>query len=328
MRLKDAKTALGAAIDADLPAFLWGAPGVGKSDMVREIGADRGLPVIDLRAALMDPVDLRGLPSIADGRAVWAPMGELPDAARDGNAGILFLDELNAAAPAVMAACFGLVLDRRLGAYELPDGWRVVAAGNRAGDRAAAQRMPSALANRFLHLDVDPDLDSWCAWALNAGIAPHLVAFLRFRPDLLHDFAPDRRQNPTPRAWSSVGRVLAQGLPDNVEAALIEGAVGEGPAVELLAFLRVARQMVSPDQILMDPNGAPVPDDPATMYAVLGALAARVTPQSAETFITYVSRVPAEYGVAAVKDATGRNQALVNSAPFIKWFSDNSEVYV
>src|SRR5271157_4947272 len=147
------------------PAFLWGAPGVGKSQVVAQVAATLGVRLIDIRAVLLDPVDLRGLPTVEHGKAAWATPAFLPE---DG-AGILFLDELNAAPPLVQAACYQLVLDRALGDYRLPDGWTVFAAGNREGDRAVTSRMSSALANRFIHLPFETDLDDWSRWAMGPG---------------------------------------------------------------------------------------------------------------------------------------------------------------
>lgn len=165
------------------PAFLWGPPGVGKS----QVAAALGIRLIDIRAILLDPVDLRGLPTVEQGRAAWAIPAFLPE---DG-AGIVFLDELNAAPPLVQAACYQLGLDRALDEYRLPDGWTVFAAGNREGDRAVTARMSSALANRFVHLVFETDLDDWSGWAMGPGdLRPEVVAFLRWRPELLHQFEP------------------------------------------------------------------------------------------------------------------------------------------
>ena len=165
------------------PAFIWGPPGVGKSSIVRHIAAARGLPVIDLRASLLDPTDLRGIPAIEGGRAVWCPPSFLPKP--EDKPGVLFLDEINAAPPLVQASLYQLVLDRRVGEYVLPDGWWIVAAGNRQQDRAVTFRMSSALANRFVHLELEPDVDDWRTWAIATGLDPLVVSFIGFRPALL-----------------------------------------------------------------------------------------------------------------------------------------------
>src|SRR5690349_20035546 len=158
------------------PVFLWGPPGVGKSSIVRQSALARGVPLIDVRASLLDPTDLRGIPAVVDGRAVWCPPSFLPGP--DDPPGVLFFDELNAAPPLVQASLYQLTLDRRVGEYVLPPGWWMLAAGNRAEDRSVTFRMPAALANRFIHLDFEADFEDWRAWAGGAGINPLVVGFL------------------------------------------------------------------------------------------------------------------------------------------------------
>lgn len=316
-----------ANIDAGNPVMIAGAPGIGKSDVVRQIAAARNWGLIDLRLSTIDPVDLRGLPSVENGKAVFLPMGELPNVARDGENGILFLDELPQAPMAVQNAAFSLVLDRRIGAYELPDGWHVVAAGNRVSDKAGAGRMNSALANRFAHVDMAAALDSWCKWALANGIPAELVAFMRFRPELLHKFDTDSKVNPTPRSWAMLARHIGKGHPAELETALFAGLVGNGPAAELLAFLRIWRKLPMPDSVFLDPMAASVPADGATLYAIAGALARKVTHNTMPQFLAYIGRLPPEYGVLAMRDATSRDPSLNNTPEAIAWFSANSEIY-
>jgi MoxR-like ATPase len=179
------------------PAFLWGPPGVGKSQVVAQVAAAHGLELTDVRAVLLDPRGPARHPALRRrGGHGLVSAAFLPRRGR----GILFLDELNAAPPLVQAACYQLILDRRLGEYQLPEGWTVLAAGNRESDRAVTHRMPSALANRMVHLDFEPDLDDWLAWAEAEGIDARVRAFLRFRPRLLHAFEPPRRGQGLPLA--------------------------------------------------------------------------------------------------------------------------------
>lgn len=328
MNLQNATRALSAYLSADIPAFLWGAPGIGKSDMVASVAASMGLPLIDLRATLLDPVDLRGLPMVADGAAAWARPDFLPYAPRDGESGILFLDELNAAPASTQAACFQLVLNRRVGEYQLPAGWRIVAAGNRASDRAAAQRMPSALANRFAHLDCEADLDAWCAWADRADVAPLVVAFLRFRPELLHKM-PDgeARAFPTPRAWAQVGKVAD--APDDLRLSLVQGLVGDAAAVEFEGFARIYKSLPSIASILNNPTGAPVPSDPAGRYAVTSGLARAI--RDDDTFrraLSYVERLTREFSILLATAATGRDARLKETGTFVHWAIRNQDVTI
>lgn len=328
LKPKVAASVIAASIAAGNPVLMTGAPGIGKSDIVRQIADARKWGFIDLRLSTIDPVDLRGLPAASHGEAVFLPMGALPKAGRDGEAGILFLDELPQAPMAVQNAAFQLVWDRKIGDYQLPPGWHIVAAGNRVSDRAGANRLNSALANRFTHISLGVDLDSWCQWALANGIAPEVVAFLRFRPELLHKFSPDSPINPTPRTWAMCARYVNAGLDPETESAAMCGTVGDGPAAELLAFLRIWRTLPSPDSVFLDPAGATVPTNPATLYAICGALARKVTANSMAQFVRYIGRLPPEYGVLAMKDATRRDNSLNSTPEAVQWFSANGEIYL
>lgn len=329
MNLQQAERALSAYLDADVPAFLWGAPGVGKSDIVRAVSRARGVPLIDFRAVLREPIDLRGLPvaDVASGKAIWLEPAELPNADRDGPEGILFMDELNAAPAQMQAACFGLVLDRRVGEYRLPAGWRIVAAGNRQSDRAAAQRMPSALANRFAHLDVEPNVDAWSTWAASAGIPPVVLAFIRFRPNLLHVMdSADLRAFPTPRAWASVAKVA--GAADDIRFQLVAGLVGEGAAAEFEGFVRTWRELPAFESIVRDPAGAIVPSGPAAMFAVSAMVARRADMGNFARVLEYANRLPREFEIMAAVDAVRRDPALCETGAFVAWASRNVDVTI
>ncbi len=307
------------------PVFVWGAPGVGKSQVVAQVAQEEGLRLIDVRAVLLDPVDLRGLPRIDDdGRACWCPPEFLP---REG-CGILFLDELNAAPPLVQAACYQLVLDRCLGEYRLPGGWSMVAAGNRETDRAVTHRMPSALANRFVHLEFSVDVDEWLTWAQNCGVSQAVIAFIRFRPSLLHAFDPqkDDKAFATPRSWEFVSRVmnhLRGGFPD---LELIAGIVGEGTASEFCGFLRIYRNLPDPDTLLDDPETADVPQDPAMLYAICELLSEKTDMQNWPRIMTYARRLPPEFSVLLVRDAARVNSAIVETPAFNEWAVAHADV--
>jgi dynein-related subfamily AAA family protein len=320
MKPSDIASSLQLLAQIQKPAFLWGPPGVGKSQVVAQVATALGIRLIDIRAILLDPVDLRGLPTLEQGRAAWAIPAFLPE---DG-AGILFLDELNAAPPLVQAACYQLVLDRALGEYRLPDGWTVFAAGNREGDRAVTSRMSSALANRFVHLNFEADLDAWSRWAMGPGdLRPEVVAFLRWRPELLHRFEPTEKAFPSPRAWASVSHILTATPPADIEFGLYEGTVGRGAAIEFTGFLRVFRSLPSLDGILLNPATAPIPDEPSALCAVATGLARRTTEQNFAAVIHYADRLAREYGTLLVKAATARLPGLAHHPAFTRWAVNN-----
>lgn len=331
MKPSDIVTALGVCMQVKRPAMLWGAPGVGKSQLMAQFAAANDMALIDVRAILFDPVDLRGIPFLQETeggigkRTGWAIPDFLPYADKHGERGILFIDELTAAPPSVQAAFYQLMLDRRLGDYMMPDGWYIFAAGNRETDRAVAYKMPSALANRLVHIDFDVNSEDWTAWAIQAGIAPEIIAFLRFKTALLHSFDPKERAFPTPRSWEFVSQMLPK-LTRNLEIPLISGTVGQGAASEFIAFLNVWRDLPNPDTIILNPDSVAVSEKPEVQYAICGSLAHRVDEKNFENINKYMMRLPVEFQTMFMRDAFHRDKALASTATAIKWLSANSEV--
>jgi MoxR-like ATPase len=324
MKPSDLAKAITTCLAAKQPTCVWGSPGIGKSQVVHQVGAAANLEVRDVRAVLLDPVDLRGLPHVnGDGRSHWAIPEFLP---RDG-AGILFLDELNRAPSLVQNACFQLVLDRKLGEYILPDSWGVIAACNRESDGGGITKMSSALCNRFVHLECEPNLEDWSKWAITHGMEPAVIAFLRFRPELLHQFNRNDKAFPSPRSWEFVSKITAQAPGKDIEFALFEGTVGHGAAVEYGAFLQLFRNIPSIDAILLNPDTAPVPkNDAGSLWAVSAALSRRSSDQNFRRVLTYLDRLPQEYAVMAVKDATARDTSLCTMNEFTNWAVKHSDV--
>jgi hypothetical protein len=235
------------------PVFLWGAPGLGKSDLVKQIGNEQGRRVIDVRLSLWEPTDIKGIPYYnPDMKTMtWAPPAELPQDPNDNS--ILFLDELNSAPPATQAAAYQLILNRRVGTYVLPDGVSIVAAGNRDADKGVTYRMPAPLANRFLHLEIRVDFDDWNQWATQNRIHEQVVGYLSFAKQDLYDFDPKSasRSFATPRSWSFVSDLLTDDdLPETTLTDLVAGAIGEGLAVKFMAHRKIAKQMPNPSQVL------------------------------------------------------------------------------
>ena len=250
---KSAKKAIRKAINKHRPVFLWGPPGIGKSDIVKQIGEDAGREVIDVRLALWEPTDIKGIPyyNADQGKMVWAPPAELP--VDEDSTAIIFLDELNSAPPAVQAAAYQLILNRRVGTYVLPKGVDIVAAGNREGDRGVTYRMPAPLANRFVHLEMKVDFDDWQEWAVTNTIHPEVVGYVGFAKQDLYDFDPKSASKAfaTPRSWSFVSDLLEDDDTDtDTLHNLIAGAVGDGLATKFMAHRKVAGRMPKAEDIL------------------------------------------------------------------------------
>ncbi len=259
------------------PVMLWGPPGVGKSQIVAQVGQRHHVPVIDIRLSQMEPSDLRGIPFRENGLVEWAIPSLLPDANRHGVQGILFLDEITSAVPSVSAAAYQLILDRRLGDYRVPPGWAIFAAGNRQGDRGVTYTMPAPLANRFSHFEVELNLDDWVTWAYQNGIDERIIGFLRFRPEQLFKFDP--AQNPvafpTPRSWEFAHRALQKfaNTPPLLLGSL-QACVGPAAGIELKAFVDSLDQMPDLDAILRGED-IKAPKEVDLQYAVASALVGR-----------------------------------------------------
>lgn len=290
-----------------MPVFLWGGPGIGKSAIVRqlveELDMDPEKSFIDQRLQQIDPVDLRGLPyPNEEGRLEYNPPTFLPDHGK----GILFLDELNLAPKQVQAAAYELVLDRKLGdSYHLPDGWMVIAAGNRTGDKAFVNPMAAPLANRFIHWEVGPTLEDWKEWAYEENIESDIIGYLNFKPRMLYQFDPERSEHafPTPRTWERVSDLMKMGFHDEEE---IAGAIGQGAAAEFKSFVELREKLPDIDKIFE--GDFEVPDEPDLLYATISSLVekAREKPELGNRLVEYANRMPedrAEFSIVLVKDA-------------------------
>jgi hypothetical protein len=320
------------------PVMLWGPPGVGKSQIVMQVGDRHGVSVIDVRLSQMEPSDLRGIPFRVGDLVEWAIPALLPDHERHGPVGILFLDEITSAPPAVSAAAYQLILDRRLGAYCVPDGWAIFAAGNRHGDRGVTYSMPAPLANRFSHFEVEAHLDDWVAWAHASALDERLIAFLRFRPELLFDFDPAHNPVafPSPRSWEFAHRALQKfGGEPSLLSETVQACVGPAAGIELAAFVENLDRLPDIDAIVRG-DEAPVPEEIDLQYAVASALVGRAVqarggPEAQRVYghiLAYAGRFPQrEMGVMLVSDMHRAIGAELFSVPqFSGWAQSVADV--
>lgn len=290
--------------------MLWGAPGVGKSQAVRQI-ADRinletgkRVCVTDVRLLLFNPIDLRGIPVASEDRtlAVWLKpkifqMSESKDVVN-----ILFLDEISAAPQSVQAAAYQITLDRVVGEHKLPDNCIVIAAGNRVTDKSVSFKMPKALANRLLHIEIEGNFSSWRRWAVGSGINAKVLGYLTFRNDRLFGFvaADDNIAFPTPRSWEMVSNIL-NNVSDNVNEVfpMIAGLIGKGNAFEFRSWCGVYGELPSMDDVFSGKTST-VPKSPDALYALVSAMTAYASEHRNDVIaignsLTYAQRMPADF---------------------------------
>lgn len=312
------------------PVFLWGPPGIYKSDVVSQVANSLKLELRDVRLSLMDPVDLKGFPTPATVGTkkvmTWLPPDFLPVKGK----GILFFDEFNLAPAAVQGAAYQLILTRKLGNYELPEGWSVVCAGNRMSDRSGVHGQAAALANRFVHIDCEVDENEWIDWAIKNGISDGTRGYIRYRPKNL---CVDKLENgmrafPTPRTWAFADQIINSNLSSDIELELLEGTIGEGCAAEYMGFLREAKNLPNLDRIEIDPDGVAVPDSPSTCHAIVAALEAKVNPRNVDRFLRYVKRMNKEFEVVFMTASIRHDDAITSTKCFIDWTRENRSILV
>jgi|TARA_R100000544_G_scaffold4740_1_gene1829 hypothetical protein len=316
------KSKLETLISINKPAFIWGASGIGKSEIISKVAEKLDYNLIDVRVSLLDPVDLRGVPSVENGVTKWNPPIFLPQ--ENDKQSILFLDELPHGSPSVQNALFQLIRDRRIGEYKLPDSTIILAAGNRVSDRVGANKINGALANRFSHLHLEADVNDWVKWGMSEGsIDPNVIAFIRYRPELLFDFDKDSVAWASPRTWESVSDIVkadSKGMVVNSQdQSLIGGTVGDSVAIEFCAFMGMVNTLPDVSAIIKNPETYEVSDDPSVLYALTGALARRSDATNFDAIITYMTRdeMSNEFAVLCINDAITVNPKLAKTKAYV-----------
>ncbi len=288
------------------PVFFWGSPGIGKSAMIRQMKEMLNINLIDQRFSQMDPTDVRGLPmTLQEGMEWWtkyAIPGFLPRIDRDGEEGILLLDEFNQAPQAVQAAGHQLILDRCLGDYVLPPNWMVMAAGNKMDDRAQAIRMSTSLSNRFKNVDVDIDVVEWKLWARAAHQDPVIIALMNSDANLLHDMSVKTAAWPSPRTWELLSDHIPHMTPENAYNTAAS-CVGKAAGGMYIAFKELEDTVPSPEDIFANPTTAKIPTEPSARYFVSGMLSTQVTTDTFPPYLKYQQRLDLEYQTVFMKDA-------------------------
>lgn len=328
--IEGAKELAGLHWERNTPVFFHGPPGVGKSAIVKQMAAENEVGFKDIRVGTMLPEDLTGIPvpDLERQVAIWLRANFWPDAKVDGERGIIMFDELPDANRNLQSCIYRVVLDREIGEYKLPDGWWPVAAGNRREDRAAANSISTALANRFAHVHIRADSDVFRRWGNVNDIHTMLLGFLQWRPDFIHNMeGANLLAFPSPRSWEMASKYFD--LSPGLRLRALRGIVGEGAAIEVETFFK-AVELPDFDDIIKDPKRTMIPQEPASRYALSAMLSRHLNKDNFGQVLVYISRADfgADFGSVVVLEAAKRDGAICESNAFNKWAKENTAIRI
>lgn len=333
-----------------LVPLLAGSPGVGKSALAQSIADEYNLLLIDYRLGQCDPTDLMGFPQVKNGKAAYAPMEVFPMAGdelplkkaavldAEGNVvtpevrydgWLLFLDELTSAPRAVQAAAYKLVLDRMVGNHKLHEQVAIMAAGNKETDGAIVTPMGTAMQSRLVHLELDVDHKEWVDWAVGAGVDFRITSFINYKPDNLYRFDPNHNDKTfaCPRTWGFVDALVSQ-WPAEIPAskrAVLDGTISAGMAHEFMAFCKIFDSLVTVPQIVANPTGIAVPDEPSQNFALAGSIANHADKDNIDELMVFVSRMNMEFQIICLQDLMKRDRTMLQNPNIKAWLAKNAK---
>lgn len=322
-------------IPAKLPVMVVGAPGIGKTDIIKAAASKCNADLIIAHPVVDDPVDYKGLPAITDGQAQFLPIGILKQILAADRLTVVFFDDAGQASPAVQAALMQLVLERSINGVRIPDHIVFVIATNRRQDKAGVTGILEPLKSRFATIvELQPDKDDWILWAFENDVPTELIAFIEFRPNLLWDFKPtaEMKNHPCPRTVANVGKLMKLGLPEDIETAAITGAVGDGFTIEFQAFRKIYEDLPNIKECLANPETCVIPsasDDPAIMYAFSCALAECASEENTKAFFILVDRMDSpEFKYLTIKMAIKRNPDMKFTKEYAQFLITHLDLFI
>lgn len=320
---------LGHILMADLVPMVSGSPGVGKSDIAGKAIAQRfNLEMIDTRLTYKENVDLVGFPGIENGRSIYRPPAEIPidgmDEIPKGKTGwLLFLDEFNSATASTQAAAYQIILDRMCGQHRIHPNVRIICAGNLDTDGAIVNRMGTAMQSRLVHLELIVSSKEWLEWAAMNDIDYRVSAYIANRPDILHNFKPDHNDKTfaCPRTWHFASKLIKNQKALKPMLSTISGTISEGVAREFITYTDLCLKLPSINDIIAIGSTLPVDTEPSMLFAASHMIAANMDVANADTVMTYVNRLPVEFGLVTLRRATARVPELIKTTEIRKWKS-------
>jgi len=329
---KDIPEAVVNVLYAGKVPFIKGSPGIGKSDIIRQVAEELNLKVIDFRLSQADPTDLQGFPGVVDGRSTFYPGEMFPIEGDEIPAGyngwLLFLDEMNSAPLSVQAAAYKLCLDKQIGQYSLHKNVAIVGAGNKSTDKAITQRIGTAMQSRLVHLNMAVDPDHWLKWANVAGIDHRITSFIEFRKELLHKFDPSHADDTfaCPRTWAFLSDIIkGKEKLSHIDVVTAAGTVGEGCALEFKGFSEIFQSLPKISEIMNKPDTVKIPNEPSVHYALAGLISYEVNVNNINNLSKFVERLPADFQVVTWKSAVRRNAEIIESPYIDAWITKNAQ---
>jgi hypothetical protein len=323
MKFAQLQETAAALLSAGLSVLVSGPPGIGKSALSEEIARRRGWRLVISHPVTADPTDFKGLPLLVDGRAEFLPFGDLLDLLSADTETLWHVDDLIQAPTSVQAALMQLVHPncRQLNGRKLSPRVRILASTNRRQDRAGGMGFIEPLKQRFVAMQLDVDPVQWTRWALQSGISPYVATYLRWRPQhlLIEQPTPDLTGAPNPRSWEWVSRVLGAIVEPAVQLELAMGLLGPEVGTEFISFLRVADRLPDLALLAVDPDRVPVPTEPDSRYAAIGALIGLSDQIPATHLIRYLDRFPEEFQLVFATLVSSQGTPFVSSAAFADW---------
>jgi len=330
-----AKRMLAKYLKARRVPMIHGSPGIGKSDIIRQVAEEFDLFVIDIRLAQCDPTDLLGFPQVQNGKAGYVPMNTFPlegdplpinpKTGKPYSGWLIFFDEFNACAKAVQSAAFKIVLERMVGIWKLHERVLMAAAGNLATDNGIVEELSTPMQSRLVHMLLVPDLEEFLDWAEDHKFDRRIISYLRFKPGALHDFRPDHADATfaCPRTWAfadSILKVTDEG--DEDRQALLGGAITRGYASELMDFFLLHSQIPKISDIRKDPTGITVPADLGILWAVTDSIAHHADKDNLEDLMKFVERIPMEFQAVCLRSIIKRKKELLTHKTIQHWVAE------
>ena len=324
---KEAKQYITECMKANLVPMVTGSPGIGKSDIVKQIADKFNLKVVDIRLSQCDPVDLNGFATIDKEKDIarYVPMDIFPVETTklpEGKDGwIVFFDEINSAANATQIAAYKIVLDKLVNQTPLHKKCKIVCAGNLTTDRAIVNRLSTAMQSRLIHFEMVSDIDSWLKWANTNSIDHRITGYLQYVPTNLMNFDPNHNNEtfPSPRTWSFVNKLIKNKADLFDCLPLIAGAIGEPVAREFAIFTKMYNEIPDIKKIKANPSTAEIPSNPGALYAVSSMLSAYIDQDNADNLMIYIERLPLEFTVITMRNALAKNKELMKNKPIMTW---------